>query len=1429
MHRIKNHFITKITALLFLLTSSLGFASTSVPELLVPWTQWALKDQPTHSCPYHFNNSKQKQCVWASTLVLAVTKKGANFEQLWQVYTPQWIRLVGDKKHWPQVVKLNGQAAIVVEKKGYPSIFIEQAGEYKVSGEFHWQQRPEALAIPAHTGLVSLTKEGKQIAAPEIDKKGRLWLQHGMQNTQKATLENRVELKIYRHIIDDIPLQTVTRVELDIAGQPREIIIHGMMLDQHVPMNLSSKLPARVESDGSLRLQARAGSWVIHSKSRQTIRRDVLQLPDVKNKTSATNHYAVAEEVWVFQARNALRAVEVTGVASIDPQQTSLPKQWRNYPTYLIKQGEVLNLVEKRRGDPDPAANQLELNREFWLDFDGQGYSVKDRITGVMNQDWRLEINDPAQLGRVNVNGRDQFITRLAEDKRAGVEIRQRNVKLNAESRLEEHVNILPAVGWNHDFQSVRATLHLPPGWRVFKATGIDSITNTWLRKWTLLDIFVVLIITIACAKLWRWYWGGIVLTTLVLSYHELMGLQVIALNLLIALALLRVLPANMVKINAVMRFYRNGSILALLLLSIPFMVSQMRQSFYPQLERPHVQLANSQTQSYSYPSSPPMELKTEENEVMPPMQSKDAPSPVQKIQQRIQQTTSYTYNRVPKKSIKKQYSQIDPSIQVQTGQGMPNWHWHRIYMSWSGPVEKQQHINLTLISPRINSILNVLRVILLSLLLAVIFFITFKPRSEKLRFDLPKELPKSSTTASVWMVAAVIGMMSITASPTLFAQNVNTAENVFISPPEPNIKPVAEKSISVQQVAKVEPTIRHINTAYPSAELLAALQQELIKPPACLPYCASIPRLVLSVKNEQLQVRAEIHAAAAVAVPLPASQYGHWLPTQIIVGDKQADTLFRDKSGHIWVYLEKGIHQVFLSGTLPEKNAIQLSFATLTPRFVEATAEGWRIDGLHKNGVVDTQLQLSRIRHAKKVNNDKLTMTEIAPFLQIERTLTLGLDWQIHSRLTRLTPTGNAVVAEIPLLKGESVTEEHIHVKEGHVLVNLSPKQKTLTWTSVFEQQAEFTLTANEDMAIREVWHLNVGEIWHSEITGIPVVHHQNEKGRWLPTWKPWQGEQVSISVQRTKGVTGQILTIDESRLDVTPARNITRSELSLQIRSSRGGQHDIKLPENAQLQSVTINGTLQPIRQEGQRVTVPIMPSAQKIKLVFSQAIGLTEKFTTPRIDIGVENVNTHIVVHMPRNRWILWINSQPMGPSVLIWGILSIILLAAIGLGRVQLTPLKTRHWLLLGIVLSQLPVIAALSVVAWFILLGWRRDYVIPSTSALRFNLIQIGLVMLTVIALSVLITAIHQGLLGHPQMHIAGNGSNASTLYWYQDRSGSTLPEVWVLSLHMLVYRIAMLLWALWLSFAMMRWLRWGWQCFSTDALWKPLRQKITTP
>ena len=76
-----------------------------------------------------------------------------------------------------------------------------------------------------------------------------------------------------------------------------------------------------------------------------------------------------------------------------------------------------------------------------------------------------------------------------------------------------------------------------------------------------------------------------------------------------------------------------------------------------------------------------------------------------------------------------------------------------------------------------------------------------------------------------------------------------------------------------------------------------------------------------------------------------------------------------------------------------------------------------------------------------------------------------------------------------------------------------------------------------------------------------------------------------------------------------------------------------------------------------------------------------------------------------------------------------------------------------------------------------------------------------------------------GLLGTPEMQILGNGSSSGSLTWFQDRSDGALPASWMLSVPILVYRAAMLLWALWLARAVLGWLRWGWGSFTTQATW----------
>ncbi len=103
----------------------------------------------------------------------------------------------------------------------------------------------------------------------------------------------------------------------------------------------------------------------------------------------------------------------------------------------------------------------------------------------------------------------------------------------------------------------------------------------------------------------------------------------------------------------------------------------------------------------------------------------------------------------------------------------------------------------------------------------------------------------------------------------------------------------------------------------------------------------------------------------------------------------------------------------------------------------------------------------------------------------------------------------------------------------------------------------------------------------------------------------------------------------------------------------------------------------------------------------------------------------------------------------------------------------------------------------------------------------FDLRQLVLVAWSVAALFVLVEAIRKGLLGHPDMQVSGNGSSATDLRFFLDHASGPLPAAWLISVPLIFYRLAMLLWALWMASALLRWLRWGYSAFSAGGLWQP--------
>jgi hypothetical protein len=371
-----------------------------------------------------------------------------------------------------------------------------------------------------------------------------------------------------------------------------------------------------------------------------------------------------------------------------------------------------------------------------------------------------------------------------------------------------------------------------------------------------------------------------------------------------------------------------------------------------------------------------------------------------------------------------------------------------------------------------------------------------------------------------------------------------------------------------------------------------------------------------------------------------------------------------------------------------------------------------------------------------------------------------------------------------------------------------------------VLEERSPIKLVAPRSLSWVEVWRVDVGPLWHPTITGLVPVHTQPTGGARVPEWRPWPGETLDVALERPQGVPGQTLTVDFSKMTVKPGARATDVELSMGLRSSRGGEHTFLLPEGATLDAAMINRQTVPLRQDGRKVTVPLAPGGTFVSLKLRDAEGIGTWFETKPVDLGAPSVNATTVVEVPGGRWVLFAYGPRVGPAVLFWSLLLVLAGVCLVLGRSTLAPLTWWQWLLLSIGLSQLSVEWGAVFVGWLLVLGWRKRTPNESMPRALFNLRQAGLVVWTFTALIVLARSLYQGLLGSPDMQVVGNGSSARVLYWYVDRAAPTPPSAWFISVPVLVYRGAMLAWALWIALALLRWLKWGWGAFTAGGAWR---------
>ena len=1325
----------------------------AVPAELEGWRDWVLHEKEYRRCPFRFDSAatapEQFVCAWPGELRLEVDDQGGRFEQAWTVYgSSQWLPLPGNTDAWPQQVSTGGRALEVVLRDGMPGVTLAP-GEHGIGGRFGWDERPATLAVPTTSGLLSLTVGGIRIRLPRVDARG-VWLGDVEPTTR---VPDSLVVDVYRRVVDEVPTRLDTLIRLDISGTVREEVLSPVLPDAFTPLALTSDLPVVLQPDGSLRLQARPGEWQVGMAARAE-----QVLTEVGLPANATN--MPAEEIWSFQAVPSLRAAVADAARPVDPAQVGSP--WRELPTFRMETGGVMTVEERQRGLTD-TDNEINLSRRLWLDFDGAGFVFSDRISGRMRSDWRLDMGAPYALLGATEHGADLQVT--ASEAGAGVEVRQAGLDVEALGRVETRGR-MPVLGWESDFESVAATLHVPPGHKLLAATGVDAAPASWVGRWRVLDFFVLLIVTVATVRLFGRGAGAIALIALVLSYHEPGAPVWTWLNLLAAVALVRVAPPG--RLQRLARSYRLVSLAVLVLWLVPFAIGQIRIAVYPQLQPESHRTA---------PNVGLFEALSGEMEFAPSRAAREAvvldsigvetPKDLGEVvfdttfQQGVNATavTDRPYSRYPDDAL------------VQAGTAKPDWSWISYELQWSGPVDSERAMRLVIAPNWLVAVLRFATIAALAVFAALFALDMFGGKSPDWRRWL-RSLRGAPVAAGVLLAAAWLDTAPAFAAET------------------------------------------------PSAEILEELERRLLAAPSCAPRCAEIADAYLDASEDSATMRLTVHALATVAVPLPGSADG-WRPARVVSGGSDLSAT-RDENGVLWVHLDAGVHMLEVSGPIPTGDAVEIPFS-LPPRAIRAESAHWAVAGIENRTLSAGSLNLTRLASDADVDAAAWEPSRLPTFVAVERTIRLDLDWQVGTLVRRVAPEAGAINTVIPLLEGESVVSEQSLTDDGAV-VSMGPTQDRVFWTSTLPRTATVTLQARLDPPRQEIWRVRIGHMWQVAFEGVPESNVRRGTAERWAEFRPRPGESLVMHITRPEAVEGRTLAFDRVLAKTAVGSALRRTTLAVDYRSTRGGTHRLGLPADARLRSVAIDGETHQIALDGGAVELPILPGEHRATVDFEQTAPAATRVSTPVIELDTPSSNIVVGLEMPESRWLLFATGPLLGPAILYWSELIALAFVALILGLLKVTPLRWWHWLLLGLGFSTFSWPALAVVALWLVAFGARETWG-AGLSRFFYNASQVGLGLLTLLAFAAILVGIPAGLLGNPDMHVTGFQSSGHDLNWFADQSATTTPAAAVWSLPMWTYKALILAWALWLSFALVRWLPWVWGRFAARGLWVAAPEK----
>jgi GNAT superfamily N-acetyltransferase len=1363
--------------------------SAAVPPALEAWVPWAM-DQSQANCPGTAFNQQDKSCVLPGTVRLDVSTGGARFSQNAQRFTRGEVRLPGSiDTAWPQSVTVNGQATPVLQRDGAPVVYLA-AGTARIEGAFAWSKLPERLRVPAAMPL-SFSKDGLTVAAPERDG-DELWLGRAQEASRTA---DALEVQVHRLLSDGMPMILATEITLQVSGEAREVTIGPALLPGFAPLALSGDLTAKLNPDGSLSVQLRPGEWTLSLQARALSPMSELALAPAVGEWPA-------EESLSFQADTSLRSVQLDGLAATDPQQASVPNAWRAFPAYIFTPEARLTIKIDSRGRDADAPNRLTLTRDLWLDFSGRAFSTKDEIRGAMVRDWRVGMQAPYVMTRAqspDSNGSLQPLLVTKDRLGTGVEVRSTSLNLTTAARIQA-TGALPATGYGTTMESANITLNTPPGWTLIAAMGATDAPSAWLDRWTVFIAFSVALCALAAWRLGGWPLGAAVLGYAVISAFEYSAPKLWLLALLLLALLLRQLKTPRRTFDKMVRVACALGFAVLLLQSLNFTERQARLALHPQLEFDQIGVGKAESDRHSIQlqtaiSEPAMEMAPPPPPPPPPAAEPTSPAvidaaaaadmleEVQVMGSRIRRSDSENMSNYWKSDVsRKQMNRYAANSVVQAGAAEPNWRWRQHNVSIAGPITPEQTLRMVLLPPWGTSALRILALALLGFSLYQLGRTLWTQRRPP---QAANSEPSGQTHA-----ASALATIALVLSATFFS------------------------------ALPLRPALAQ---ATPEAEVLSELKDRLNRAPLCAPQCVALPNVQVRIEGDAFAMTLTAHVGARSLLSLPSGERS--LAAVRITIDGAEASFVRRSDAFAELILEPGVHFITLQGTA-RADRIPLDFP-LQPARVQVSANGWEAGGVRDEKLTSRTLDLVRAQRTDVKDTGGKTSAQFPAYVRVLRQLRLDLEWRVETTVQRLTNAESGLTVRVPLLPGERPLDAGIQVLDGVALVPIQAGESEAVFTAALDLLPEITLNAPMQAERVEVWTVEASPVWHVEYKGVPLsLTPLGDSDDLQLRFDPLPSETLLLTLSRPEAAPGPAYRIDEVNVSTRPGERARDTTLRFTLAATQGGRHSIQLPQGAELLSVSKNEEAQTLRLREHALELPVTPGENRFEVNFREPLALGHHLVLPRVDLKLPSANIRLNLELPNSRWLLWAHGPTLGPAVLYWATLLVVLLLAAGLAKSGRTALGFGAWALLGLGLTGFGWQAFVIVALWFIALQWRMQHG-NALGDWSHRFVQLALVGWSVLAIGCIVGGAMNGLLTHLDMQVHGNGSGASALSWFADLTvgdaqQGVLPSAGALTLPSWIYKALMLAWALWLAFALLRWLRYAWLALCTGGGWRAL-------